>query len=55
METTRDTNNTALAGKTRLRTMVLALGYVADATPGRHTVGSCFYSERAVPPYGLGV
>jgi len=29
METTRDTNNTAPAGKTRLRTMVLALGYVA--------------------------
>ena len=33
----------------------LAFGYVADATPGRHTVGSTFFSETAPPPDGLGV
>jgi len=33
----------------------LALSYVMDATPARHTVGSTFYSEAAVVPDGLGV
>jgi aldehyde:ferredoxin oxidoreductase len=33
----------------------LALGYIIDATPARHTVGSTFYSEAFVPPDGLGV
>ena len=33
----------------------LALGYIIDATPARHTVGSSFYSEAFIPPDGLGV
>jgi len=32
-----------------------ALGYVADATPGRHTVGSTGYIEPDIPPLGLGL
>jgi len=33
----------------------LALGYIIDATPARHTVGSTMYSEIAVVPDGLDV
>jgi len=33
----------------------LALGYMIDATPARHTVGSSFYSEGFIPVEGLGV
>ena len=33
----------------------LALGYIIDATPARHTVGSSFHSEAFIPPDGLGV
>jgi len=33
----------------------LALGYMIDATPARHTVGSTFYSEGFIPVEGLGV
>ena len=33
----------------------LALGYIIDATPARHTVGSTFQSEAFAPPDGLGV
>jgi len=33
-----------------------ALGYVMDATPGRHTVGSSYFAESVpVPPHGLGL
>ena len=32
-----------------------ALGYVMDATPGRHTVGSSYFAEAPLPPYGLGL
>ena len=32
-----------------------ALGYVMDATPARHTVGSTYFAESPAPPYGLGL